>query len=267
MGATPLASAVALVGGQAQLARLLGISQPHVWHWLHKAERVPAEHVIAIEKATGGKITRHELRPDLYPASESPRPAVADEDRPRADCYQLLGRLLALPPEQHTLDSIGRMLGGAGEFGAAIDALAKMARDMKAASVEREYHELFIGVARGELVPFASYYRTGFLYDKPLAKLRGDMGVHGIEPADHQHDPEDHIGSLCEMMAGLILGTFGPPAELAAQRKFFDAHLAPWADRFFSDLERAKHANFYKPVGTVGRLFVAIESEAYALAA
>ncbi len=267
MGNNPLASAVALVGGQAQLARLLGVSQPHVWHWLHKAVRVPGEYVIAIEKATGGKISRHELRPDLYPPSEMPASSVPEEDRLRADCYQLLGRLLVMPPAQHTLDSVGRMLGGAEGFGAAIDALAKMARDTKAAVVEREYHELFIGVARGELVPFASYYCTGFLYDKPLAKLRGDMESLGIAAAEHASDPEDHIASLCEMMAGLILGTFGPAAEIGGQRKFFDAHLVPWADRFFADLERAKHASFYKPVGTVGRLFVAIESEAYALAA
>src|SRR6185312_16869830 len=174
-------------GGQAKLARLLGVTQPNVWHWLHKSERVPGEYVLKIEEATGGKVSRQDLRPDLYPPNMTglaapPRAAIeiAPEDRMRADCYRLLGRLLAAPPASELLDAVGRMLGGQGEFGNAIDALASAARRIAAEgaggeAASREYHDLFIGLARGELVPFASYYRTGFLYDKPLAKLRTDI--------------------------------------------------------------------------------------------
>src|SRR5687767_7509462 len=112
MGGTALASAVALVGGQAQLARAIGVSQPSVWHWLNKAERVPAEYVIPIETATGGKISRHDLRPDLYPdARKSDGVTIAEEDRLRADCYQLFGRLLVGPPPSEILAAVGRMLG------------------------------------------------------------------------------------------------------------------------------------------------------------
>ena len=174
MGGNALAAAVDIVGGQAKLARLLGVTQPNVWHWLHKSERVPGEYVLKIEEATGGKVSRHDLRPDLYPANMTklpPRPGLPDEERVRADCYRLLGRLLAAPPGAELLDAVGRMLGGQGELGAALDALAAAARGTDAEAASREYHDLFIGLARGELVPFASYYRTGFLYDKPLAKL------------------------------------------------------------------------------------------------
>lgn len=272
MGGSALATAVSIIGGQAQLARILGVSQPNVWHWLHKAERVPAEYVIKIEQATDGKVSRHELRPDIYPATMhvakdgSVAPiSVTEEDRMRADCYRLLGRLLAAPPSCEILDAVGRMLGGQGEFGAAVDALAAAARATGEDSALREYNDLFIGLARGELMPFASYYRTGFLYDKPLANLRADMERLGIAQTDGASDPEDHIAALAEMMAGLITGAFGAPAALQEQKKFFDAHLAPWASRMFADLEQAQAARFYKPVGTVGRLFLAIEAEAFAL--
>ena len=270
MGGDALAAAVDLVGGQAKLARILGVTQPNVWHWLHKSERVPGEYVLKIEEATGGRISRHDLRPDLYPPSmnvarEAPAP-VAEEDRVRADCWRLLGRLLAAPPSAELLDAVGRMLGGAGDFGAAIDALAGAARDTDAEAASREYHDLFIGLARGELVPFASYYRTGFLYDKPLAKLRTDMERFGIASVDNASDPEDHIAAIAEMMAGLIGGDFGTPAALAAQRQFYDTHLAPWAPRFFADLEKAEAARLYRHVGAVGRMLMQIETEAFALA-
>jgi TorA maturation chaperone TorD len=273
MGGNALAAAVDIVGGQAKLARLLGVTQPNVWHWLHKSERVPGEYVLKIEQATGGKVSRHDLRPDLYPRDmtsvQEPPPAVsvADEDRMRADCYRLLGRLLAAPPSSDLLDAVGRMLGGQGEFGAAVDALAGAARDIDAEAASREFHDLFIGLARGELVPFASYYRTGFLYEKPLAKLRADMERFGIASADNASDPEDHIAAICEMMAGLIGGDFGVPAALAVQKQFFDTHLAPWAPRFFADLEKAEAARLYRPVGRLGRLLCSIEAEAFALAA
>ncbi len=268
MGGDALAQAVDLVGGQAKLARILGVSQPNVWHWLHKAERVPGEYVLKIEAATGGRISRHDLRPDLYPrtqTSEEPT-ALAEEDRMRADCWRLLGRLLAAPPPADMLEAVGRMLGGHGAFGAAIDALASAARNADAGAVGREYHDLFIGLARGELMPFASYYKTGFLYDKPLAKLRADMDRFGIASADNASDPEDHIAAIAEMMAGLISGEFGAPIPLPQQRQFFETYLAPWAPRFFADLEKAESARFYRHVGAVGRLLVQIETEAFALA-
>jgi TorA maturation chaperone TorD/DNA-binding transcriptional regulator YdaS (Cro superfamily) len=272
MGGNALAAAVDLVGGQAKLARILGVTQPNVWHWLHKSEHVPGEYVLKIEEATGGRISRHDLRPDLYPRSMTEigvaptAVPLAEEDRVRADCWRLLGRLLAAPPPAELLDAVGRMLGGQGEFGAAIDGLASAARGANAETASREYHDLFIGLARGELVPFASYYRTGFLYDKPLAKLRADMERFGIASADNASDPEDHIAALAEMMAGLIGGDFGRPADLATQKQFYDTHLVPWAPRFFADIEKAEGARLYRHVGAVGRLLMQIESEAFALA-
>ena len=78
-------------------------------------------------------------------------------------------------------------------------------------------------------------------------------------------EPEDHAAVLCEIMAGLgRTDSFGAPA--GADRALFEKHLAPWIGRFFADLEHAKAADFYRRVGAVGRVFMEIESEAFALA-
>ncbi|MDX1541878.1 MAG: molecular chaperone TorD family protein [Geminicoccaceae bacterium] len=188
------------------------------------------------------------------------------EDRLRAEQYQLLAVLLVRPPDEALLGALRALSGDRTDLGRALDALGGAARSADLHAVEREYHDLFIGLGRGELVPYGSYYLTGFLNEKPLAKLRVDMSRLGIGRADEVKEPEDHIGALCEMMAGLILGWFRPPLDLIGQKAFFDAHLRPWAPRFFEDLEAAKHARLYRPVGTLGRVFVGIEETAFGMA-
>jgi TorA maturation chaperone TorD/DNA-binding transcriptional regulator YdaS (Cro superfamily) len=271
MGGTALAQAIEIVGGQAALARLLGVSQPTVWHWVHKAERVPGEHVIAIETVTGGRVSRHDLRPDLYPSPGTdkapPADAASEEDTLRADVYRLLASLLIAPPSAERLAVLGRMVGDTSPLGQAYDALAAAARATDAQRVEREHFHLFVGMGRGELMPYGSYYLTGFLYERPLAKLRADLARLGIARAEGTHEPEDHAGILCETMAGLASGRLGRAVGLAEQNRFFHAHLGTWMPRFFADLEKAEAASFYRPVGTIGRLFMSIESEAFALAA
>lgn len=192
---------------------------------------------------------------------------VAEEELLRAQVYNLLAQMLAGPPAAGRLAALAMATGDDSEFGVAIQALADAARQSTAAGAEDEYNALFIGIGQGELVPFASYYRTGFLNEGPLADLRGDMARLGIARADTVNEPEDHIAALCEMMAGLITGAFDAPADLAGQRRFFDTHIGCWAPRFFLDLEAASSAVFYRPVGTLGRLFLKVESLAFDMAA
>ena len=189
--------------------------------------------------------------------------ALAEEDRLRADFYGLLGALLARPPDAELLQRIAALEGDETALGQAIGALARLARASSAAAVEREFTDLFIGVGRGELMPYASYYLTGFLNEKPLAQLRRDMAALGIARAPDVREPEDNIASLMEMMGGMIAGRFGAPVPLARQQAFFNTHIGPWAAHFFSDLEAAKASVFYAPVGTAGRLFMEIEREAF----
>lgn len=195
--------------------------------------------------------------------SAAPDIQIAEEDRLRADLYNFLGLLLASPPDEMLLAQTASLSGDEGEMGQAINTLAKMAKISKPRSVTSEYNALFIGLGRGELLPYASYYLTGFLNEKPLANLRQDMSARGLERSDNVFEPEDNIASLMEMMAAMIAGRFGAPASLEAQKTFFNRHIGPWAGHFFSDLEGAKTSVFYAPVGTVGRLFMEIEAEAF----
>lgn len=188
---------------------------------------------------------------------------IAEEDRLRADLYNFLGLLLAGPPDEMLLAQTAGLSGDETEMGQAIGTLAKLAKVTKPKTVTSEYNKLFIGLGRGELLPYASYYLTGFLNEKPLALLRQDMVRQGLERADNVFEPEDNIASLMEMMGAMIVGRFGAPASLEAQRQFFNKHIGPWAGHFYADLEGAKNSVFYAPVGTVGRLFVEIESEGF----
>ena len=190
---------------------------------------------------------------------------IAEEDRLRVEVYDLLAALLADPPSKERLRALGRLVGDTTPFGTAVDTLAKLARATSAATVEREFNDLFIGIGRGELLPFASYYLTGFLNEKPLATLRKDMADLSIARAPNVYEPEDNIASLMEMMAGLIDGRFGAPASLEKQREFFNRHIAPWAGHFYNDLEKARGSVFFLPVGTLGRIFIDIEREAFRL--
>jgi len=264
-----LSKAIAIVGGQTQLARLLGVKQANVWNWLNKAGRVPGEFVLPIERATGGQVGRHELRPDLYPeGSAAADTAVADEDVWRGQIYALLARCLIRRPDTALLTACAQLSGNDSELGRAMAELARVAQATSLERAQDEYDALFIGLSRGELIPYASYYRTGFLFERPLAKLRVDMKRLGFQATDGVVEPEDHMGALCEMLSLLILGDdANPPAPLAVQERFFEKHLSPWAEKFFTDLQNAESAVLYRPVGAIGRLFMSIETQAFALAA
>lgn len=201
----------------------------------------------------------------VSPGSEIPVP-IPEEERLRADVYGLLAYALVAPPDASRLAAFGKLLGDGSAIGAAFVALARAAAETSVEAVAREYHDLFVGLGRGELLPYASYYLTGFLHEKPLAELRGALAKLGIECRCGVTEPEDHIAVLCEIMAGLITGAFGRPASLAQQMEFFDTFLAPWAGRFFLDLQNAKAARLYATVGRIGSLFLDVEQTAFAIA-
>lgn len=195
----------------------------------------------------------------------TPAPAadIAEEDRLRADLYGFLAALLAAPPTKDLLDRTAALEGDTSELGRAIGGLANVARVSTPKGVEKEFNTLFIGLGRGELLPYASYYLTGFLNEKPLALLRRDMAAQGISRAPNVFEPEDNIASLMEMMGGMIAGHFGAPASIDAQKTFWNRHVSPWAGHFFTDLEGAETSVFYGSVGAIGRIFMEIEREAF----
>jgi TorA maturation chaperone TorD len=192
---------------------------------------------------------------------------VVSEDRLRADLYNFLGLMLSGPPDQLLLDQCVGLSGDDSDLGQAIGSLSRVAKVTKPQKVESEFNALFVGLGRGELLPYASYYLTGFLNEKPLATLRSDMAMRGMTRAPNVYEPEDNIASLMEMMGGMIVGRFNAPAKLDDQKTFFNRHIAPWAGHFFSDLEAAKNSVLYASVGSVGRAFIEIEREAFRMTA
>jgi TorA maturation chaperone TorD len=199
------------------------------------------------------------------PASRSSLGRDVDElDRARAREYALLATLLARAPDTLLIGRLALLQGDTTPLGMAHAALADASRRSSEAIAAREYFDLFIGLGQGQLLPYASHYLTGSLYGRPLVELRETFQRLGIERVI-QSEPEDHIATLCEIMAGLIGGTINGPD--GCDRDFFAKHLATWATRLFVDLERAESSSFYARVGSLGRAFMEIETKAFSFPA
>jgi hypothetical protein len=195
--------------------------------------------------------------------AEAVKEEIDDIDILRGAEYALLSVLLGQAPGEELLSRVRDLRGDATPLGMAHVELAQAARATDETAAGREYFNLFIGVGRGELLPYGSYYQTGFLHERPLARVREDLALLGIERAGAMREPEDHIAILCEIMAGMARGDFD--ADSRQQEQFFTRHIQPWAARFFADLETTGAANFYKSVGRVGRTFIEVEAEAFKL--
>jgi TorA maturation chaperone TorD len=206
------------------------------------------------------------LRTVVDTASQDLRGRSIDEiDSARAREYALLATLLSHSPDAQLLSGLAGLRSDFSPIGQAHAALAEAARQSSEESVAGEYFALFAGLKDGALLPYASHYLTGTLYGRPLALLREKLQLLGIEKAPDRIEPEDHAGFLCEIMAGLVGGDISAP--VGADRAFFEEHLASWIRRFFVDLETTKSTDFYRSVGALGRTFIDVESEAFALSA
>jgi len=197
---------------------------------------------------------------DALAASAGVAP-IEPENRLRADTYRLLGQLLAAPPDADTLRLLAEapVTEDSNLLAVAWRMLALSAQRTTASEAADEYQTLFIGLGRGEIVPYASWYLTGFLMEQPLAKLRADMRVLGFERHDDVREPEDHAAALCEIMALLADDAESAPQE--TQAGFFKAHIEPWMGGFFRDLQQASAARFYRAVGQLGEQFVATDQQ------
>jgi TorA maturation chaperone TorD len=189
--------------------------------------------------------------------------AQALDEPPRINAWSLLGRLLAGPPREDVLELLSSVdsaeIGGDNLLAAAWEMLAKAASKTSPAELEDEYQDLFIGVGRGELMPYGSWYLTGFLMEQPLARLRGELATLGFARREGVVEPEDHAAALCDVMAMISSGEGAAPIEV--QSGFFARHIAPWMGRFFRDMQQAPSARFYRAVGQLGEQFVALEGQ------
>lgn len=187
----------------------------------------------------------------------------APEDVSRASVYTLLGALLRDVPDAALLKHLRSLTpaGGRDGFALAQENLRLAAGRLGLDELDDEYHQLFIGIGRGELVPYGSWYLTGFLMERPLGVLRDDLKALGFERSPGVYEPEDHVAALCEVMSALARDTELPAdLNLMRQRAFYRTHMADWIERFWHDLERAESALFYRAVARLGSAFSALET-------
>ena len=229
-----------------------------------------------IEKSTRGRSVTAQAQATLEQPSTVPVTFWSESDNDqtqmyRAGAYGLLAALLRASPAQEILQHVAEL----GEVTAETDELAVAMSMMGLASshtdinsIDDEYHALFIGLGRGELVPYGSWYLTGFLMEQPLSQLRDDLLQLGFERSESVREPEDHIAALCEVMSLMISEAMEMPAyasNQSSQTDFFDKHIGTWAETFFKDLSEASTAVFYRSVGRFGSAFIQFEKQYLAM--
>ena len=192
--------------------------------------------------------------------SKAENDLIEAEQRYRASAWALLAALLRATPDQALLEHVGTLSPEVDdeldELGRAMAALAGAASGKDPARLEEEYNELFIGVGRGEVVPYGSWYLTGFLMEKPLSDLREDLSALGFERNENVREPEDHAAAIFEVFSVMIMDGFGQQQ----QQVFFQKHMRPWLERFFDDLAKARSADFYRDVAQFGAAFLQLET-------
>ncbi|GAL19242.1 putative formate dehydrogenase-specific chaperone [Vibrio maritimus] len=170
----------------------------------------------------------------------------------RSDIYLLISTLCRGAPERELLDFLSSLEieSGINQMTSAWQGLAAAANVAEVSALEDEYQDLFIGIGKGEVIPFASWHLTGSLMDKPLAALRHDLGHLGLEREESVKEPEDHISAVCEVLANLI-----DQQKESEAKAFFNQHLSPWYSDLCRQIENAPSAQFYPSVAALMQAF------------
>jgi TorA maturation chaperone TorD len=196
-------------------------------------------------------------------------PADDSEEVARAELYGLLAQLWIGPPDEALLAQFKVAVTQAPERGAFLEApweaLVTTLRATNASAAAEEYDALFGGVGKPEVFLYGSYYLAGFLNEKPLAQLRTDLAALGLERDETRGETEDHIACVCEVMRYLIAGEDLAIANLEQQRRFFRAHLQPWAERLCDAVEAQPSADVWRAVAGFTRAFVQVETQGFDL--
>lgn len=209
---------------------------------------------VASSNVGGTPITAGDCEPDEAITSQT-----AGE---RVGIYQLLATLLRKSPDAALLAQLASA--SLPDPEPVEPPLTVAWRDLRSAAhtadptaVDDEFHQLFIGLGRGEVLPYASWYLSGALMDRSLVALRTDLARLAITRYDDNNEPEDHVSALCEAMA--LLADPAEGVSLTEQRSFLLMHMEPWMGRLFHDIATAKSADFYRAVAALGSAFLSVE--------
>ncbi len=196
-----------------------------------------------------------------------PKSSALDEETARAELYGLLAALYYAAPTPEILTQLRVAVTEAPRAGAFLEepwrALVGRARQLSDDAIQAEYDTLFGGIGRPEVYLYGSHYLSGFLNEKPLAKLRSDLSAMGLERSETMSDTEDHIAYLCEVMRYLIAGDDVAVANLTHQREFFATHIQPWVNMLCDDIKLKTKANFYANLSDFTRAFIQVEAQGF----
>ncbi|NDP39664.1 MAG: molecular chaperone [Rhodoferax sp.] len=203
----------------------------------------------------------------MLPTPEMLRSSALDEETARSELYGLLALMYYAPPATELVAKLRLAVTEAPAAGAFLEepwrALVGLAREMSDGAIQDEYNALFGGVGKPEVYLYASHFLSGFLNEKPLARLRTELNSLGLARGDAMLDTEDHIAYLCEVMRYLIAGEDVAVANLTRQRAFFTTYLQPWVLALCDDLQQHPKARFYAALAELTRAFVAVETQGF----
>ena len=197
-----------------------------------------------------------------------PTSSALDEETARAEVYGLLAQLYYAPPSPELLAALRVAVTEAPAQGGFLEEpwrqVVGVAREMDDRAIADEYDALFGGVGKPEVYLFGSHYLSGFLNEKPLARLRtalADLGL-GRDEAT-MPETEDHVAYLCEVMRYLIAGDDVAVANLTKQSEFFAGHLQPWANDLCDAISAHPKARFYRSLAEFTRAFMSVEAQGF----
>jgi TorA maturation chaperone TorD len=203
----------------------------------------------------------------MLPTSDTLPSSALDEETARSELYGLLALMYYAPPATELIVKLRLAVTEAPAAGAFLEepwrALVGLSREMSDGAIQDEYNTLFGGVGKPEVYLYASHFLSGFLNEKPLARLRTELTQLGLARGDAMLDTEDHIAYLCEVMRYLIAGDDVAVANLTRQRAFFTTYLQPWVLALCDDLRQHPKARFYAALAELTRAFVAVETQGF----
>lgn len=201
------------------------------------------------------------------PIADAAITTALDEETARAELYGLLAQLYYAPPSAELGASLRVAVTEAPAAGGPLEepwrALVGVAREMDDSAIAEEYVALFGGMTKPDVYLYGSHYLSGFLNEKPLAKLRGTLDSLGLARGESVSETEDHFACLCEVMRYLIAGDDVSVANLTHQRAFFADHLQPWVLDMCDAIAAHPQARFYTTVAGFTRAFVSVEAQGF----
>lgn len=199
--------------------------------------------------------------PELAPSS------ALDEETARSELYGLLALLYYAPPAAELLAQLRVATTEAPAAGAFLEApwraLVGHARAMTDDAIQSEYDALFGGIGKPEVYLYGSHFLSGFLNEKPLARLRTELAQLGLARDERMSETEDHLAYLCEVMRYLIAGEDVTVANLTRQQAFFSTHMQPWVMMLCDELQKHPKARFYAALAELTRAFMGVEAQGF----